>query len=203
MFIFLPSFWKVRYLLGNRAGIVFISFKPSLSPGLVLSYTITHRPLATQSYSWTVDLLANKQLSHSFTFKISDMCTQYWILYRCGCTRYLRLEECIAYWDDDCMEVKKQVQRAPHRCKDCRGRRWSFYRNPNLFAWVDATLPVCSQRIRNWKSYSYCLRRWNRNKNYILWALEETLATKYELRITMILESNLFPIYFSPLIFIF
>jgi hypothetical protein len=48
------------------------------------------------------------------------MCISYYVVYQCGCYGPTRIEECAAYWDDECPGVTARPQQAPHKCNSCR-----------------------------------------------------------------------------------
>jgi hypothetical protein len=48
------------------------------------------------------------------------MCVSYYVVYQCGCIGPSRLEECSAYWEDECEGVVATPQLAPHKCNACR-----------------------------------------------------------------------------------
>lgn len=83
------------------------------------------------------------------------MCVSYYVVYQCGCIGPSRLEECSAYWEDECECVIATPQLAPHKCNACRKksdrRADPGFGEPNIDR---PSVEICSTGL--YGGYSYC-----------------------------------------------
>lgn len=83
------------------------------------------------------------------------MCVSYYVVYQCGCIGPSRLEECSAYWEDECEGVIATPQLAPHKCNACR-KRSDRHADPGS---GEPNTDRRSEKIRStwpYEAYSYC-----------------------------------------------